>query len=230
MPGVASYFSTAEKTFTWGQQQTGGFWGIRHAGITGTSGKNKGVELLDPFHIKNRNQMRNYGINGRSMKDYSELREVMKLMFLSTARDPGLIQRIKDKLYNRFPIRSGKLMDIIYKTMHILRSAWYSTHYFIELFYEYPSDRPKFINHAQHSPPAKGYGEWASYRPVTPEAISRISIDHVTGRGNALYNLNDPQAVGDIQAEIENEASLILEDDFAETFNDIIITYTMKGL
>ena len=213
MPGTTAYFPTMGKTFDTDGAQTGGFWSISHASI------------FDPFHISGRNQMRNYG-----MRTYPELRDYMKMMFLDISRDPGIIQRIKNAVIKYIPVRTAKLLDTIFKTMWLNRSSWYSTHYFIDLLYEWPEDRPKYINNPQHRPPEKGYGDWAGYIPTTPEAISRVSIDHVTMGGNALYNLDDPQASSDPMVDIEREAQLILEDDFAEAFNNIIITYTMKGL
>lgn len=148
----------------------------------------------------------------------------MRLTILDTVRDPGIINNVKQKTHHLIALRTGHLMDSIFKSMRINRSSYYNSHYFADFSYEYPGDRPQFIRNPKHTPPETGYGDWGTVKLTEPIPISRVSWQYVTGSGRALYNLNDPGAQSSVEPNIQNTALLEIEDDYATLFNNILIT------
>ena len=154
-----------------------------------------------------------------------ELRMQLHDMFMDSSSDSNIIEKIKRKSHFHIPIRSGKLMDMIFKSMRIDRASFYNTNYFSIFNYEWPPDRP--LNwtgkNVMHSPPDQGYGDWATYRVTEPIPQSRISIDHVTPYGNALYNLNDPRAKNRPQQNIKDIAIKEMQDYYDASMSNILI-------
>lgn len=205
MPGTASYFDTRQ----FSSANPNGLWNISHSEL------NRRVWLDSGMKIGTYAE-KAYGMT------WIELRAEMKRLFTSTVNDHNIINRVK-KLTNRFiPVRTGKLMDVIFKTMRIFRNSFYSSRYIVKFEYEYPQDRPRFITNPSHSPPSRGYGDWATYRLVTAEAQRRVQIDHITPMGNALYILNDPLALNKPEDYIDYIAQQELRDDYDTKFNIVL--------
>lgn len=209
MSSNTAYFSTNLGVFDTQKQQTGGIWNITHASI------------FDPLYLSggSANRMRSeYGMT------WYEMRAQMRYMFTSSVGDKGLIRQIQERVLKEdfFPVRSGKLLDTVMNTMHIVRTQYYSSHYWAQFFFEWPLDYPgawfgKQVAH--HYPPHQGYGKWATYKVSDARVAAKVSIDHVTPGGNALYNLQDQNAIADPRPRLNDIAIEQLEDDFANLFN-----------
>jgi len=209
----SAYFSTMLGKFTKDPRappgvynQSGGIWNITHSNV------------LDPFYSGRPGEFkRQTGLT------WIQVRKIMKNVFLSTTADPYVKKIIQYKILDLIPIRSGRLADTIFKSMRFWRGSYYSTHYISLLTYHWSVYRPRPIpGQTKHSPPEKGYGEWATYRVISPLVRSRVTVDHVTPYGNALYILNDPLSLNDPEPVIDEIMSDMLEDEFAERFNIVL--------
>lgn len=193
MPVFTGYYATLQIN----RLSPGGIWNISHS-------------LDDPNYMQNA-----YGMS------WIEMRRKMRADFTSKKRDAQIIERVKQKVNQFIPLRSGHLMDHIFKTMRIIRSSWYNSHYFCDFSYEWPTDRPRYIHgKTKHTPPETGRGYWGPIKLTEPIPMSRVSTQRVTATGlTAIYNLNDPQAEANVPPEIERVGLLEIEDDYATLFN-----------
>lgn len=199
MPVYTGYFSTLQSN-----NNPDGYWNISHSSTK---------YMIARFGMK-----------------WTDLRKHMVTAFTSELRDPDIIEEIKQRSHQFIPLRTGHLMDAIFKSMRLSRNSWYSSHFFANFSYEYPPDRPLFIRgRVKHAPPDKGYGDWGTVRLTEPIPISRVDVDHVTEGGNALYNLNDPQAQANIPPELEKIIEDEIREDFMNMFNTILITLHIRG-
>ncbi len=170
-----------------------------------------------------------YMIDRFGMK-WTDLRKHMVAAFVSPLRDPDIIESVKQKTHQFIPLRTGHLMDAIFKTMRLTRNSWYSSHFFANFSYEWPLDRPIFIRgRVKHTPPDQGYGDWGTVRLTEPIPIARSDVIYVTAGGNALYSLNDPQAQANIPPELERVIQEEIRNDYEMMFNTILITLRIKG-
>ena len=153
-----------------------------------------------------------------------EMRTIMRFLFTSPARDQMIIENVKQRVQHLIPVRTGHLMNEIFKTMAIARYQYGSSQFFAQFTYNYPGDRPGFIRNPKHTPPDEGYGDWGTVKLTEPIAISRVNWIYITGGGNALYVLNDPEALSSIVPMIAIAGLYEIEDDYATVFNEVIIT------
>ncbi len=199
MPVYTGYFSTLQSN-----NNPDGFWNISHASTK---------YMIARFGMK-----------------WTDLRRHMVAAFISEQRDPDIIETVKQKTHQFIPLRTGHLMDAIFKSMRMTRNSWYNSHFFANFSYEWPLDRPIFIKgRVKHTPPDKGYGDWGTVGLTEPIPISRVSVEHVTANGNALYNLNDPQAQANIPPELEKVIEKEIRDDFEQMFSHVLITLHIGG-
>jgi len=206
MSYVQAYFTTKLKQYGAQQQVMGGVWSITHLSVT------------DPLHGLGKSFRSMYGMK------WTDFRRHLAAVLSDTSRDPYLIQRIKQMIHPKIPLRTGKLMDWIFRTMKIDRKVWYNTHHWAMFEWELPPDRPNIIKgKVKHRPPEKGYGDWGTYKPTDPIVTGRVSVEEVLPSGNAIYNLDDPSADNDYESVLRAEAEKELIEDFASIFNDMLI-------
>jgi len=196
-----SYYSTELGSFDAQKHQVDGIWNLTHTSI------------MDPYYGGS------WTYKGMT---FTEVRESIVKFMTDQSKDPQLIDMIKKKVIADIPIRSGKLADMMFKTMRIDRFIWYSVHYFSSLSYQYPDDRPLPVPGRVSHLAEKGYGEWGTYKVTDPLVLSKVSIDHVTKGGNALYNLNDPTAYADVRDSINKAFDEVIVNEMADRFNFVI--------
>ncbi len=204
MVKFVAFFSTLQTS------SARGWWNISHPELNRTYRRNFGMSFMQ----------KTYGMT------WTQMKRSMRALFRSDARDKRISDTIKRKVERFIPLRTGHLMDFIFKSMRIIRSSYYSS-YFATLIFDYPKDRPTFIRNPKHGPPDTGYGEWGTVKLIEPIPIARVSVAHITGSGNALYNLIDPQAENHPIREIKKVGLKELKDDYATIANDVIITATI---
>lgn len=213
-----AYFSTELGSFDAQKHQVDGIWNLTH------------TSLFDPYFGGS------WNFKG---KTFTEIRDEIKKFMTDQRKDPQLIDMIKNLVIADIPIRSGKLADMIFKTMRIDRFIWYSVHYFSSLSYQYPDDRPLPVPGRVQHLGEKGYGEYGTYKVTDPLVLSKVSIDHISGtiprvssKGKiwyppssghgALYNLNDPTAYADVRDSINKAFDEVIVNEMADRFNFVI--------
>ena len=235
MPTSTSYYSTHDIQGKYGAP-IDGLWTVTQRGFKGGMyqkflthqvGPNTPVAQMGGPVYQGPNLPRSH-MESRYNISWKDMRLMLKLLMISKARDPGIIQEIKLRTHKLIPVRSGKLLNTIFKTMRIDRSQWYHTHFFVQLLYDWPADRPHIIKNPQHIPPAEGYGDWSGVRLTEPEAIAAVDPNpHVTPMGNALYKLNDPVATRDPAVYIDRVAKDEFNKDYIDLNDSILITCTL---
>ena len=202
--------------------------------ITRISHSERNRGYLNTFY-QTRSDMTGFGAFGPEVpKSYTsamfgmtwiELRARMRAQILDTVRDPSLIKKIKLLVHKFIPLRTGFLMQTIFKTMKVLRYAFTSSQMIADFDYYYPPTYPKIIKNPRHAPDDEGYGAFGTVKLTEPIPRSRVSWNHVSNTGlSAIYDLNDPEAIGNSEVMIMKEAERILKLDMINQFIDVILT------
>lgn len=199
-----SYFSTKLVQYSKKGVQKSGYWNITHSSV------------LDP----------NYPGKGAFYKQtglkWWDVKRFLNYLFLDTADDPAIIDKIKKIAAPYIPVRSGRLINKILSSMKIKRTQKYYTHYWSEFSFDWSLMRPYPISGRTAHNNELGYGEWGTVKLTEPEALSRVRVHHVTAGGNALYYLNDPASMNDPSAIIERTAQIEMTNNYAEKFNLVL--------
>lgn len=185
----------------------------------GKVGKWRKFEITPDYMVIERDRW----VGGRTWK---ELKKSLTREFMSVIRDAGLIQFIKNRILPLVPVRSGRLLDTIMKSMFIQRRSWYNTHFWAILSFIWTLFRPYPIpGRVQHSPPETGYGEY--YVPTN--TIPNRHLIRRIGTRNALYLLNDPTARSDPIHDIKRITKDVINNDFAQIFSNLtMVLHTKK--
>lgn len=177
--------------------------------------------------IPNKVRYRHAWMEARFGMHWVDLRRVIAATFVNPSRDSGILNFIKNVIMKLVPVRSGKLLEFILKTMRIKRTKLnqFNARFSALFMYEWPLDRPLSIKNPKHSPPSEGYGEWGTV--TLTHNIPNVRVIRVTPSGNALYSLNDPFALGQPQRFIQDIGSDELMRDFTNVFEGLVLQYRL---
>jgi hypothetical protein len=204
MPAASREFTTLQRSGPYAQNPDA-VWSIIPQSKAGRGG-------LTPHQYA----IKNYGMT------WTEMRSVINYMITSPVGDNAFADQMKERIAREgyVPVRSTELLDTILRTLFIDRSSWYSSHFYVDVNYEWPVDRPPFIMNPAHTF-GKGRGKY--YRPIHPLAQARQNlIGSASAKGYATYGLNDPKASSDPRYFIDQSVGAMVEDDFANIFNFVI--------
>lgn len=150
-----------------------------------------------------------------------DVRRTLKQIFVDKDLDEELLMKIRMWVLRYIPVRSGRLANFIFKTMNLIRRTYHSQ-YIARFGFSWPAKRPFPIGgRVSHAPPEKGYGEWGTFRPIFN--LPNVHVDHVTAGGNALYILDDPDAINDPTSAIINDGQDQIYRDIQQRFANLRI-------
>ena len=134
----------------------------------------------------------------------------------------GILSPIDNWEYNRVPLRSGHLMDTIISTLKVI-AVYAGTSLNVTIKYMIPPNRPYTIRNPKHTTPDEGWGDWGTVKIRDSTVKSKVKVKKVSSNGNALYNLNDPQAVSNWKLKLDKEIQYNLKQHFISYKNAIKI-------
>ena len=148
---------------------------------------------------------------------WTQMRRKIREAFLDTSRDQMILDRIKLQSDQFIPTRSGYLKYQIFKTMFINRRQYYSTHYWAEFDYSWPTgSRPYPIKGRTGHQNEIGYGD------LPPYPGNNVNLLEITPGLNGKYLLVDPNAVNDPKPQIQSFAVENLQNDYDTIFNQAL--------
>jgi len=155
---------------------------------------------------------------------WQQMRDEFHKLFMDNRNDIAIIKYAQKIALLKTPVRTGKLVDHIMGTMKVDRTSWYKTSYHCNFSYDIPSDRTIPIKNPKHSPPDKGYGDWSGVKLFSGVPIPNVHKISTTMMGNALYELDDPDAEGDPTQYIDQAAKDAIIEDYAKKFSTVVVT------
>ena len=207
------------------QIPAGGIWNISHPELnrsyfnkfikglqTGPQAQNTYGPQLAQTYMENF-----YGLS------WYDMRRIFTALVQSTRRDKGLKNKIRGRIQPFVPVRTGKLLDFIMKTMNLNRSSYGNYDFWTWFTYGWPADRPWIIFNPKHQPPETGYGYLKGYQLSFESLIPNIHILYDTPKG-ALYLLNDPLSRQNVHDIIGRIAADEIMEDYIQLFEDMIVT------
>ena len=92
---------------------------------------------------------------------WTEFRRILADLFVDTRRDPGILERIRARIWRFVPVRSGRLLDTIFKSLMITRIKWINAHHWHNVSFIWSLKRPfPILGWVTHRfPPDIGLGE-----------------------------------------------------------------------
>ena len=203
------------------QMPAGGIWNISHPELN-RSYFNKFATAVGKGDPNAVNMPQTYMERFYGMSWY-DMRRIFTELVLSTKRDKGLKNDIRIRISPFVPVRTGKLLDFIMKTMNISRSSWGNYNYWAYFTYGWPPDRPWIIRNPKHQPPDTGYGYLKGYNLSFESLIPNIHKLYDTPEG-ALYLLNDPLSRQNVHDLIGRIAADEIMDDYIDLLEDMLVT------
>lgn len=154
---------------------------------------------------------------------WTEFRKILADIFVDTRRDANILDKIRARIAPFVPVRSGRLLDTIYRTLMITRIKWINAHHWHNVSFDWSVKRPfPILGKVNHVfPPDTGAGEL--YTPTYP-----IHNRQVIAPG--FYELNDPNAMNNPVDTIKTIALEELQDDILTVIDSTIITYFIPSI
>jgi hypothetical protein len=159
-----------------------------------------------------------------------EFRRKLYNVYLDPSNDQRLIDHVYEIIKHRVPVRSGFLLDILYKETKIFRKVVKGSlnRFWFGMKTVWPRIwRPWPIKgRVQHTPPETGYG--LPYIP-TSKIVSNSTLLYITKGGYALYQLNDPAAHNDPLVDIQNEFKSTFANYYGNIFREMEVELRLPG-